>query len=166
MHESDMKFHMEKSMQFLFLEIHRHHVGKCFQRLGEFGIHPSQMPFMMMVHKYDGCSQREMAEMLDIKPPTVNVSIQRLEKSGIVYRKRDEKDQRIMRVYLTEKGKKIVADIVEYGAETEKIMFQNFSEAELCLLRRFLGQILTNLDDIPGESVKECKFLKKEGLDE
>ena len=38
--------------------------------------------------------------------PTVNVSIQRLEKADIVCRRRDDKDQRIMRVYLTENGKK------------------------------------------------------------
>lgn len=166
MQKMDSKFQVEKSMQFLFMEITRHYAGKCMQGLNRIGIHPSQMPFFMMVHKNDGLSQSEMAKRLDIKPPTVNVSIQRLEKSGIVYRKRDEKDQRIMRVYLTERGKKIAADIMEYADETEKIMFRNFSDADLCLLRRFLGQILTNLDSMPGEFARECRLMKKEGLDE
>ena len=31
----------------------------------------------------------------------------------------------------------------------EKVMFSNFSEAELCLLRRFFGQILDNISEIP-----------------
>ena len=31
----------------------------------------------------------------------------------------------------------------------DKVMFSNFSEAELCLLRRFFGQILDNISEIP-----------------
>jgi len=75
-----------------------------------------------------------------VTPPTVNVSIQRLEKADIVYRKRDEKDQRVMRVYLTENGQRLVEEIKQQSRDVEKVMFNNFSEAELCLMRRFLNR--------------------------
>lgn len=86
---------------------------------------------------------------MGVTPPTVNVSIQRLEKADIVCRRRDVKDQRIMRVYLTENGKKIVEEIQQESKAVEKVMFSNFSETELCLLRRFFGQILDNISEIP-----------------
>ncbi len=155
----------EKTMQMLFMEVSRHYAGRCFQQFAEMGIHSSQIPIIMILNRTDGCSQKEMAEKLEIKPPTVNVSIQRLEKAGIVCRRRDEYDQRIMRVYLTDKGKEIVEQISVRVKEMEKMVFRNFSDAELCLMRRFFEQILQNLDDMPGKPVVKCKFSKKESVD-
>ena len=93
MKNTEEKEQKEKSLQMLFMEISRHYAGRCFQQIEELEVHPSQMPFIMILSRRDGCSQKEMAECLEIKPPTVNVSIQRLEKSGMVYRKKDEQDQ-------------------------------------------------------------------------
>ena len=107
------------------------------------------MPIIMIVYRNNGCSQKEIAECMGVTPPTVNVSIQRLEKADIVCRRRYDKDQRIMRVYLTENGKKIVEELLQESKAVEKVMFSNFSEAELCLLRRFFGQILDNISEIP-----------------
>ena len=165
MKNTEEKEQKEKSLQMLFMEISRHYAGRCFQQIEELEVHPSQMPFIMILSRRDGCSQKEMAECLEIKPPTVNVSIQRLEKSGMVYRKKDEQDQRIMQVYLTEKGRETVKRIMRQAQEMEKIMFQGFSETELCLLRRFFEQMLNNLHNIPGEPVGKCKFMKKEGTE-
>ena len=149
----------EKSLQALFMEVNRHYAVRCVQMIAAEGIHPGQIPFLMILHNHDGCSQKEMAQRLEIKPPTVNVSIQRLEKNGIVYRKKDENDQRIMRVYLTEEGKKSVEGILREVKRVEKVMFGNFSEAELCLLRRFFRQILENIDTLPA-AADTCAFIK------
>lgn len=165
MNTPEIEKQKEKTMQMLLMEISRHYAGRCFQQISELGIHPSQMPFMMILSRRNGCSQKEMAERLEIKPPTVNVSIQRLEKSGIVCRKKDEQDQRIMRVYLTEQGKETVARIQKQVEALEKIVFGNFSDAELCLLRRFFEQMLENLDRAPGKPVGKCGFMKKEEVD-
>ena len=66
--------------------------------------------------------------------PTVTVSIQRLEKIGIIVRKQDEKDQRIGRIYLTEEGKAIIHEGMRMAKEGEKQVLNGFSESELCLI--------------------------------
>ena len=129
----------EKSMPALFMEINRQYGMRCMQRIREIGIQQGQMPIIMIVYRNNGCSQKEIAERMGVTPPTVNVSIQRLEKADIVCRKRDDKDQRIMRVYLTENGENR-GELQQESKAVEKVMFSNFSEAELCLLRRFLGR--------------------------
>lgn len=148
--------HVEDSLQVLFMKISKCYAGKCLQRIRELEIQPSQMPILMMVEKYNGCSQKDMAEKMQNKPSTVNVSVQRLERTGLVYRSRDEKDQRVTKVFLTEKGLNTVSSIHEFLSEAEKIMFADFSEAEICLLRRFFQQILENIDRIPGKPIHEC----------
>lgn len=146
--EDEKKGLREKSMPALFMEINRRYGMKCMDRIRELGIQHGQMPIIMIVYENDGCSQKEIAEKMGVTPPTVNVSIQRLERTDIVCRKRDETDQRIMRVYLTENGKRIVREIQEESRVVEKIMFSNFNETELCLMRRFFEQILDNIDQI------------------
>lgn len=148
----------EKSLQFLLMEIGRHYASKCLYQVRELGIQPSQIPILMILNHSDGCSQRRMAELLKNKPSTVNVSIQRLEKNGLVCRRRDEKDQRMTRVYLTDSGSEMVAEIKKRVNEMEKRMFENFSDTELCLMKRFFCQILENMDHIPGAPEEPCKI--------
>ena len=146
----------EHRMSFLsmFMRIDRRFMGKCFGQMQELGIYPGQIPVLGLLAYKDGLSQREIAEHLRIKPPTVNVTVQRLEKAGFLFRKADEKDQRVSRIYLTEKGKQANERGMKRVEENEKILFDGFSDAEICLLRRFLEQITANIDKIPGSSGK------------
>nr|WP_294661009.1 MarR family transcriptional regulator [uncultured Blautia sp.] len=149
-------FCQEHSQSFLsmFMRIDRRFMGKCFGQMQEVGIYPGQIPVLGLLAYKDGLSQREIAERLRIKPPTVNVTVQRLEKAGFLYREADEKDQRISRIYLTEKGKQAKENGMKKVKENEKILLSGLSDAELCLLRRMLEQITENIDKIPGSSGK------------
>ena len=141
----------ESSLLSLFMKVDRHFMTKCFGQMQELGIYPGQIPVLGMVAKKDGLSQRELAKILRIKPPTVTVSVQRLEKAGFLYKKPDERDQRVTRLYLTEKGKETKARALKRIRENEAVMLEGFSDAEQCLLRRFLEQILENIDRIQPE---------------
>lgn len=135
----------EKSIQSLMMEISRMYMEKCFMKLKKLGIHPRQIPILAVLYKEDGCSQKELAAKLGVKPPTVTVSIQRLEKSGLLIRKQDEKDQRVRRIFLSEEGKKIINEGMQMAREGEKQILAGFSESELCLMRRFCMQIKENI---------------------
>ena len=121
----------KSSILTMFMRIDRRFMAKCFGQMQELGIYPGQIPVLGLLAHKDGLSQREIAEKLHIKPPTVNVTVQRLEKAGFLYREADEKDQRISRILL-----------------------DGFSEEDLCLLRRFLDQITENIEKIPVASGK------------
>ena len=142
---------LENSLLSLFMKVDRYFMAKCFGQMQGLGIYPGQIPVLGMVSKKEGLSQKELAEILRIKPPTVTVSVQRLEKAGFLYKKPDEKDQRIARIYLTEKGKETKARALQRIRENESVMLEGFSETEQCLLRRFLKQILENIDKIQPE---------------
>lgn len=40
--------------------------------------------------------------------------------------------------------------------ENEKILFGNFSETELCLMRRFFRQMIQNIETMPDPVDNEC----------
>nr|WP_294527836.1 MarR family transcriptional regulator [uncultured Blautia sp.] len=156
--EGEEKQNQQKSMQALFFEINRKYVGKCFCKMRELEIHPSQIPILAILGKNrnNEYSQKEIAQILGVKPPTVTVSIQRLEKMGMVCRKQDEHDRRITRIHLTDKGNEVIQKGLATMHETEKYLFSNFSETELCLMRRFFNQLLENIDAMPGTVEKGC----------
>ncbi len=132
-----------------FMEINKAYGAKCYQQMMKLGIHPGQVPFLMLLSQRGEMSQKEVARELHVKPPTVNVMVQRMEKAGFVRRRQDENDQRISRIRLTEKGMEMKEKVLSHVEENDRYILQNFSETEKCLLERFLKQIIENIRLIP-----------------
>lgn len=128
---------------------------ETFQELKKIGIHPKQVPFMILLSNQEGLSQREISKELGISPPTVAVSVKRLEKSGMVERRTDEKDQRRCRIYLTRQGKEVINSGKKCVEEKEALVFQGFTESEQCLMKRFFDQMITNLAEKKEDVGKE-----------
>jgi len=63
----------------------------------------------------------------------------------MVERRPDPNDQRISRVYLTEKGKKLRQEAIDALLSVEEECFKNITSEEKLLLRRLLMQIRDNL---------------------
>lgn len=145
----------ETGFQDLFVQLNRAYASKCFHQMSVLGIHPGQISFIMLLSQHEDMSQKEIAEELQVKPPTVNVMVQRMEKAGIIGRKHDQEDQRVTRVFLTEKGqemKKLVARQVE---KNETYVQKGFTDTEKCLFRRFMEQIIENIYNIPEDTQGE-----------
>ena len=138
----------EDTIQSLFMRASHAYFQKSFQQLTNIGLRPGQPPILWHIAHENGISQRELARKLRVKPPTVNVSLQRLEKAEYIYRKQDTKDQRVSRIYLTEKGTQLVNQVDQLMRRNEMQLTCNFSETELCLFTRFLKQLIENIESI------------------
>lgn len=139
----------------MFLTAHAY-LAKSFRQVSQQGIHPGQIPMLKLLQREDGICQSEISRKLGVQPPTVTVSMKRMEKMELIYRKPDEKDQRIQRVYLTDKGKVIMTDVEKNLRNNEEKMLEGMSESEICLLKRFLHQMYENIQKFPQqeESIK------------
>lgn len=136
----------ENSMQFLFMKLSHLYAKRAFQQLADTGVHPGQLPMVKLLGDEGGLSQREISQKLHIKPPTVTVSLQRMENAGLITRSLDEKDQRVSRIYLTGKGRKLNVEIAEIMRRNEELLFEGFTESEICLTKRFFKQMIRNLE--------------------
>ncbi|MGQ9473722.1 MAG: MarR family transcriptional regulator [Candidatus Caldatribacteriaceae bacterium] len=72
--------------------------------MGKIGLHKGQPVILALLWKQDGLTQKEIAESLGLRPPTLTVMLQRMEKAGFLKRMVDVRDMRMIRVSLTEKG--------------------------------------------------------------
>lgn len=100
---------------------------------------------LMIVEKNEGITQNQIAEKLSLRPATVAIVLRRMEKAGLIHRKQDEKDRRLQRVYLTEKGKDQCEFLKEQMQKIEAIATHGFSNEEKNQLKEFLDRIVSNL---------------------
>ncbi len=135
----------DPQIQKLFMTVSHAYFVSLFHQLNEIGIHPGQVPLLMLLQRDRELSQKEIAYRLCLSAPTVTMSIRRLEKSDMVGKCQDKKDQRVSRIYLTEKGRECTEQIKKIFDANEKKLVRGFSEAELCLFQRFCRQLRENI---------------------
>ena len=140
-----MEIIAKDSLYYLFLEIQRLHYHRGQMLLDEIGIYHGQPPMLFALNKKDGQSQRELSEILDIKPSTITVMLNRMEKTNLVRREQDTKDQRVSRVYLTDKGKETCEKSKKIIKKIENELFDNITIEEKVILRRLMIQMKGNL---------------------
>lgn len=143
----------QEKIQALLIRISHLYFSKMFQQLSSTGVHPGQLPMINLLGSHEGLSQKEIAERLKTKPPTVNVSLKRMEHAGFIERRPDEKDQRVSRIYLSRTGRDIYGKMKIMLEYNEQQLLLGFTESEMCLLQRFLKQMLGNLEQIPAEGI-------------
>jgi DNA-binding MarR family transcriptional regulator len=116
--------------------------------LEKIGAYPGQPPLLFILGKHEGLSQKELADLLHIKAATITVMLKRMEKGGLVERRSDPADQRIVRVYFSEKGRKLRNQVLEELKVIEAECFEGFTMEEQVLLRRLLMQMRDNLNKV------------------
>ena len=94
---------------------------------------------------HPNCSQVEIARELEISPAAVAVSLKKLESGGYITRETTESDNRTHRVTITPKGRSVIERSEQMFWETEKAMFEGFSEEEMQSLQQFFERIYENL---------------------
>jgi DNA-binding MarR family transcriptional regulator len=129
----------------LLVQICRGHRNKAQELLSRIDLYPGQEFLLLNLWPQDGLTHSEVAENLCVQPATVTRMLDRLVKTGLVQRRMDADDQRISRVYLTEKGQELLQPIEQAWQELEAISFANLTLEERLLLRRILLQINENL---------------------
>ncbi len=92
-----------------------------------------------------GRTQLELANMTHLKPPTISVTLQKMEADGYVRRVPNERDMRQTLVYLTEKGEEYNRNIRKKIDIIERNIASGFTDEELHTLMSLLVRIRDNI---------------------
>ncbi|MBU8590246.1 MarR family winged helix-turn-helix transcriptional regulator [Priestia megaterium] len=115
------------------------------QLLQDVNLHAGQDNLLCKLWANDGLTQVQLCEHLKCEPPTVTNMVKSLEQKGIIYRKRDEKDGRISRVYLTPEGRDLEGPVNERWRKQQDKLLAGIIPEERLLLRRLMKQMEENL---------------------
>lgn len=131
--------------------IYRLHIQNISSIYENYGLYAGQTRILHTIAEMSGSTQKEIAERLDISPPSLAVSIKRLQKAGIVEKAADNSDLRNNRIFITEKGRQIQAETVSELIKVDNYLLNGFSPAETQQLVAYLTRIYTNLKEAKDE---------------
>ncbi|HKD75838.1 MAG TPA: MarR family transcriptional regulator [Ktedonobacterales bacterium] len=95
-----------------------------------------------------GLSQRDIAHRISIEGPALTRHLDHLEADGLVERRRDPADRRIVRVYPTEAGTQLYDSLCPVVARLEHRLIATLKPQELAILRQALAAIQKTIQAI------------------
>src|SRR2546425_8128324 len=97
-----------------------------------------QLKLLRVLMTRQRCTMQELADQLDVAPPTVTAMIKRLLAQGFVERVRDEQDWRVVWVLPTERGQRAVTLYDQYRRTNLQRRLAHLNQDELAHLRAAL----------------------------
>ena len=138
-----MTFKKDKSAGFLVNHTARLFAKGLLERISPLGITIGQFPILLELWEKDGVTQRDLLEKLDLEQATVANTLNRMERDGLIVRKKHPADSRSQQIWLTTKGSSIRD--AAYGAANDQneAALGPLTEAErtqfLDLMRRIIA---------------------------
>jgi DNA-binding MarR family transcriptional regulator len=111
----------------------------------ESGLSAAQLWMMWELFNEPGLTVSGLAKVLSIHQSTCSNMLDKLQKKELIYRNRSESDQRVVRLYLTEKGSNLLAKAPRpaQGALTDVLL--RLPDEVLCELETGLNQFVAAL---------------------
>ncbi len=114
--------------------------------LAEHGVRVGQQIVLEALWREDGLTPGELARRIGVETPTVVRGVGRMEAAGLVVRRDDPRDGRLVRVYLTDRGRELEGIIPQAENTLIEGAFSGFSTKEREQLTRLLSRVLENLE--------------------
>lgn len=136
---------MNENVHHLFVTTSHKHWMLTREMCGKEGI-PCSPRILFEIAKHEGITQKELSMLLCIKPASVTATLDKLESLNCIYRKTDNKDLRIKRIYITENGYQMIKKAETVKEKTNQLAFKDFTEAEKNSFAQLLLKIEKNLE--------------------
>ena len=141
-------FYAQRCVAYAYAEVLRAH---CEERGKPYVITPPQWGALSLLLVQDGMTIGTMSQKRGVDAPTATGIITRLEQNGLVERRHNREDRRVVKIYLTNEGRDISNTLVSSVEHFEQRMKRGFSESELDRFLAQLQQLIVNAAEIgPG----------------
>lgn len=146
-------YNPERSFGFLLYDAARLLRRDFDRRARSLGLTRAQWSVLAHLKRNEGSKQAAVADTLELEPITLVRLLDRLEAAGWVERRPDPGDRRARQLYLTDKARPVLDQLMALAAETRAVALAGFSEPEREILIEALTKVRANLTsrDLVGE---------------
>ncbi|MEX3009504.1 MarR family winged helix-turn-helix transcriptional regulator [Hoeflea sp. TYP-13] len=99
------------------------------------------------LYRFEGISQQDLAHKLLVGRSNISMLLPQIEKRGLIIRRKDETDKRVLRLYLTDKGREVTSkalaielELIEHSMSTTNIDECNF-------IGEVMNRMIQRMDD-------------------
>lgn len=115
------------------------------RRLQNSGITRVQWIALYYVKTKNKISQRDLSNLMNIMDSSAGRLIDRLERDGLIQRERNNADRRIICINLTEKGDKLISDLLPIGIQFNDDLLEGITEEDLMIYEKVLKKMISNI---------------------
>ena len=105
----------------------------------------TQLRTIVYLGRMEGCSQRELAEVIEVRPITLGRQVDLLEAAGLIERRPDPVDRRAVCLYLTPRSRARLEQMHEIGDAIYERATRNLTKTERDTLLRLLDTVRETL---------------------
>jgi DNA-binding MarR family transcriptional regulator len=111
------------------------------------GFSPGQLPLLLELWAQEGLTQKQLIDRLDAEQATIAKTLARMQRDGLVERRRHPADRRARQIFLTEKGRALEAAAVVAAKAADDDLFQGFRRFERALMIEYMRMAIANAAD-------------------
>lgn len=144
----------QEAFQLLGRTIARSDPGRLEAWVG-LGLTITQLRVLFLLRVEDGASARALAERLSVNPSTLTRIMDRLVRHNLVQRRVDDGDRRLVRHYLTPRGRQTVEEMERTGRARMNRVFQRLNAGQLERLVQALRDLVAATEAVEAEEGAE-----------
>jgi DNA-binding MarR family transcriptional regulator len=114
------------------------------------GLHLGQNHLLAILWEHDGRTPGEIAAAVNVTTPAVVKMATRMEETGFIVRRRDDRDNRLVRLWLTDSGRALQAPIEAERQFIDEKVTENLTAAEREHLSNALAKIYESARSLMG----------------
>jgi DNA-binding MarR family transcriptional regulator len=112
-----------------------------YPHIKDLGLYPGQPEVLRIISENDGITQVELSHLTNREAATVTRAIQRLESNNLIIRELDPLDKRKIHLYISDKGKSMIAKIKALMEESTQFLSSELTDEEIEFLIGILEKI-------------------------
>lgn len=156
-----------KSVGWALVQAARLHRARTGDRLAKLGLFAGQEQVVQVLAAAGTMTMGDLAALLRVRPPTASKTVTRLAALGIVERRAEAGDGRVVRVRLTESGLAKAKAIEQIQDEVEAELLDHLDKGDRRRLRKLLRRAAKGLAEAAGASGHSSEIdAEMEGEDE
>lgn len=105
-----------------------------------------QLQALFYINTHEGCQMSEIANNFKIELPSATSLINKLKSLSFVERKTDEKDRRLVRIFLTIKGKSMFEQAMKERSKKLSAILQHLSLQDKTALQEILQKLILKME--------------------
>ncbi len=109
--------------------------------LSQYTITPPQFVALQWLYEGGDMTIGELSNKMYLACSTTTDLVDRMEKTKLVERVKDENDRRVVRIHLLAEGERIIEEVINKRQEYLQDVLVNFSEEEIILLQNSLSKL-------------------------
>lgn len=138
---------------FLIRRLHQIHVALFYEECGGFGLTPVQYSAISALDGFE-LDQKQLGQKVGIDRASTTEVLRRLEKAGLIYRRKCPEDGRRQLAQLTPKGKNLLDQVTESALLAHDRTLEPLTKAERARFIRYMSKIVSTNNEHGRASLK------------